>query len=220
MAEFAWMWDGPYFVSEWSINGYWEVPKTAWEAPLENAGWKKQEELFRRYYENMPNDDPRFLGHCFFYWGHKQEVTATWFNAFTASGQPTYLYSAYALLNEDSHAYNPAPKVKYMLVNKGGGADHVILKPNEKYEAEIILDSPLDSTLKVNWSLCSEDWYSLELSSEAPPVAYLDHLLLKDEKVRIEFQAPEQEGPYRIYASLNYPGSITATVNTPIYVIE
>jgi hypothetical protein len=219
IADFAWMWDGPYFVSEWSINGYWEVPKTAWGAPVENAGWKKRQELLSRFHEQMPGDDSRFLGSCMFYWGQKQELTATWFNAFTEDGFPNELYAGYAQLNTDTIEYASAPDVQYMLVEEAGGEGNIMLKPDQMYSAEIVFKSLPDTNLQTHWSLQSEDWYSLDLDTLVPVVHY-EHLLNMPGKLRLEFCTPEHEGPYRLFANLRYPGSITTSVNTPFYVIE
>lgn len=219
MADFKWMWNGPYFISEWSINGYWEVPKTAWGAPVEDAGWKKEEELLSRYYNEMPTEDPRCLGSCFFYWGQKHEQTSTWFNTFTENGQPTSLYSGLTRIFNDSVPYPPAPDAKYMLVEGEGGESHIMLKPGREYTAEVVFDAPPDSSLKIHWSMRSEDWYSLKLDTIVP-VVYFDHLLLQSDSTRIKFRAPSVEGPFRIYSTLHYPGSIATTVNTPVYVIE
>ncbi|MEQ8703125.1 MAG: glycoside hydrolase family 2 TIM barrel-domain containing protein [Phaeodactylibacter sp.] len=219
MADFAWMWKGPYFVSEWSINGYWEVPKTAWGASIEDAGWKKKEELLSRFHQEMPVKDPRFLGSCLFYWGQKQELTATWFNTFTAGGQPTPLYEAYALLNKDTLPYLPAPQVAYMLVDGAGAAGHIMLNPGQAYTANIVFGIAPDTNVRADWSLRSEDWYNLELDTLVPVVSY-DHLLNALDTMSIQFSAPAREGPYRLFATLSYPGSIATTLNTPIYVIE
>ena len=219
MADFAWMWDGPYFVSEWSINGYWEVPKTAWGAPLENAGWKKHEELLQRFRREMPADDPRFLGSCMFYWGQKQELTATWFNAFTENGHPTALYAAYARLTSDTLVYSPAPQVEYLLVDGMGGQDHIMLQPRTEYQATLAFRSPPGPSLQTQWSLRSEDWYSLELDTLVPVVAY-DRLLIEADTLRLKFRTPGSEGPYRLFATLKYPNSIATTVNAPFYVVE
>ncbi len=219
MADFAWMWDGPYFVSEWNINGYWEVPMTAWGAPIEDAGWKKGEELVERFYQEMPYHDPRFLGSCLFYWGHKQERTETWFNTFTYDGIPTALYEAYEQLNDCSLSYPTAPELKYMLLDSAGSSDHIMLHPGQLYTAHLVFDDPPDSTLQTRWRLLDEDWYSLELDTVVPVFQY-DHLLDTAGTKMVRFRAPAHEGPYRLYATLHYPGSIATAVNTPFYVIE
>jgi hypothetical protein len=219
MADFAWMWDGPYFVSEWSINGYWEVPMTAWGAPVEDAGWKKGEELIQRFYQEMPFNDPRFLGSCLFYWGHKQERTETWFNTFTRDGAPTALYEAYEQLNDCSLSYPTAPELKYMLLDSTGSSDHIMLHPGQLYTARLVFDHPPDAALQTRWRLLSEDWYSLELDTIVPVLQY-DHLLDTIGTQMVRFRAPAREGPYRLYATLHYPGSIATAANTPFYVIE
>ena len=94
-----------------------------------------------------------------------------------------------------------------------------MLKPDQMYSAEIVFKSLPDTNLQTHWSLQSEDWYSLDLDTLVPVVHY-EHLLNMPGKLRLEFCTPEHEGPYRLFANLRYPGSITTSVNTTFYVIE
>jgi hypothetical protein len=27
-------WTGPYMITEWGVNGYWESPKTSWDVSI------------------------------------------------------------------------------------------------------------------------------------------------------------------------------------------
>ncbi|HKL67599.1 MAG TPA: glycoside hydrolase family 2 TIM barrel-domain containing protein, partial [Bacteroidales bacterium] len=44
--------DGPYLITEWGATGHWEVPRTPWDAPVEQTSTEKAEAIKYRY-ENM-----------------------------------------------------------------------------------------------------------------------------------------------------------------------
>jgi len=216
---FEWMWDGPYIVSEWGINGYWEESKTAWQAPLEHSGRKKAEQLQKRYWTAMPLDDPRFLGSLMFYWGHKQEATDTWFNAFTAQGRPTELYYGFAQLWQDEPIPYRVPPLRYVLINEQGGQDSPLLKAGAVQQARLQLRQTVKKPLQVNWVLRAEDWFSLELDT-VPAIRKYPKLLLQQDSNALKFRAPREEGPYRLFAYLSYPEGAVTTVNIPFYVVR
>jgi len=216
---FEWMWDGPYIVSEWGINGYWEESKTAWQAPLEHSSHKKAEQLQKRYWSAMPLEDSRFLGSLMFYWGHKQEATDTWFNAFTAQGRPTELYYGFAQLWQDESIPSRAPPLRYVLLNKQGGQDSPLLKAGAVQQASLHLEQSVNKPLHVKWALRTEDWFSLELDT-VPPIREYPKLLLQRDSTALKFRAPGEEGPYRLFAYLSYPEGAVTTVNIPFYVVR
>ena len=77
--------DGPYMVTEWGPNGFWENGNTSWGAPIEPTSENKRIEYEKRYTDFILNND-RSIGSFVFLWGQKQERTPTWFSMFVESG--------------------------------------------------------------------------------------------------------------------------------------
>ena len=218
LESFAWMWDGPYMVSEWGVNGYFEVEYTVWGAPLEDSSWKKAERIEERYQSHMPVDHARFVGSCVFYWGRKQERTETWFNIFTDRGKPNEMYNAMCSVFGKEEAKQEVPPLNYVLIEQEGGKENIILSKGSVYQAKAVFKEKPDSAqFQGRWRITPEDWFSLYLDS-VPPVLDLDQLIIDKTDSTLRFKAPPDEGPFRLYYESEYKNGLASTANTPFYV--
>jgi hypothetical protein len=75
-------WEKPYVLTEWGVNGPWEVAKTSWSAPLEPSSTQKAELFSRRYSSYIEPFLHKMPGSYAFYWNSKYEATYTWFGLF------------------------------------------------------------------------------------------------------------------------------------------
>jgi len=213
--KYAWLWNGPFLVSEWGTYGPWEVARTAWGAPVENTSTKKAEQ-YRQLYAQLPAGNPRFLGALVFYWGQKQEITPTWFSLLDEKGVMTAAAGVMQELWTGRPPAHPAPPLKYMLLNGRGAMDNIMLRANTSQTAEVLMEGAPADSLFLHWEIWQEDWFS-ELGKQQP-VKVLDTLITNSSKWT--FTAPRQEGPYRVYVKvLDRQGSFS-TANTPFYVVE
>ncbi|MGI9133126.1 MAG: glycoside hydrolase family 2 TIM barrel-domain containing protein, partial [Rhodoferax sp.] len=55
-------WTKPYIVTEWGATGHWEVPTTAWGAPLENDSTSKADFYLQRFRSAIEPDRSHCLG--------------------------------------------------------------------------------------------------------------------------------------------------------------
>ena len=55
-------WSGPYMVTEWGATGHWEVPKTSWNAAIEENSTLKATKYLRRYQIAIASDTTQCLG--------------------------------------------------------------------------------------------------------------------------------------------------------------
>lgn len=85
--------DGPFFVTEWGVNGFWERPSTLWSRPIEETSSEKRANVAERY--TMMNGWDGCMGNFAFLWGFKQERTPTWFSISvedeSSVGRPDFL---------------------------------------------------------------------------------------------------------------------------------
>lgn len=219
--QFSWFWNGPFLVTEWGVKGPWEADLTAWRAPVEYNSTVKAEQYLQLYEHSMPVKDPRFLGAFVFLWGHKQEVTHTWFNLFAANGAASETVNVMQYLWTGKRPPHKGPQLKDMLLDGKQAKDNIILNANTEHTVEVFLQQPPDDSLRIHWEILKEDWYAKNWyePNTQKPVGY-DSLLLSFNGYKAIFRTPVKEGPYRIFATFYDGSGYFASANTPFYVVE
>jgi hypothetical protein len=208
------LWDGPYVISEWGVNGPWEEEKTVWGAPIEHTSSKKAEILEERFQSEVMQD-PASLGSIVFFWGNKQERTNTWFSVFSEKGQKSEsFHKLHQLWTEDAIQYT-GPKVNYALMNQRGAPTSIVLASGEQATAEVFLHTPLHDSLNFEWEIRKEAWADIE---KQQPVE--KDLFLKNSDEKIIFNAPKTEGPYRLFVYVTDGENNFSTTNIPFYVLN
>lgn len=208
------LWEGPFVISEWGYSGPWEVQNTAWGAPLENTSNAKAEIIRERFGSEVMQNEA-CLGNMIFYWGHKQESTPTWFSIFSEDGgKSSAFYTMHNLWSDDTLTYN-GPHIEEIQLNNQRGMDNIILNPNEPAGAEIFLqDSGLDS-LEFAWEIRKEAWAKMY---EEQPI--IEGLIQEQSLLKVAFNTPEREGPYRLLVYIKAPNGDFATANVPFYILN
>lgn len=213
--KYAWLWKGPFLITEWGTYGPWEVYRTAWGAPIEYTSTKKAEQ-YQQLYARMPFDNPGFLGSLVFYWGQKQEVTPTWFSLFDENGRPAEAVEVVRYIWTGRPVSGKAPRLQYMLLNNMGAADDIMLKPDMPASAELLMEDSLAHTCSLRWEIWQEDWFS---NLRHSPLKVFD-TVINNAGNKLVFKTPLSEGPYRIYVKVSDSSGHYATANTPFYVVE
>ncbi len=220
LEDLAWFWKGPYMLLEWGINGPWQgTEQTAWGAYIEDTSKKKADIYKERYRRYMPLKDPRFLGACVFFWGHKQETTHTWFSIFDENGNASATVGAMEALWTGKPSPVVYPEIKYMLLNGQGARDNVLLNPSVPASAEVLLFKGHDRIRSIRWQVFREDWYrenQINSTRKLIPIATAES---PGKNLRLTFPTPPQEGPYRIFATIYDDEGNFASCNTPFYVV-
>ncbi|SIO50046.1 glycoside hydrolase family 2 TIM barrel-domain containing protein [Chitinophaga niabensis] len=219
--QFSWFWNGPFLITEWGVKGPWEADLTAWRAPIEYNSTVKAEQYLRLYEHSMPVKDPRFLGAFVFLWGHKQEVTHTWFNLFDVTGYTSETVNVMQYLWTGKWPAHKAPQIKDMMLDGKQAKDNIILNSKTEHTAEVFLQQIPDDTARIHWEILKEDWYArnwYEPNTKKP--SGHDSLLLTLKGYKVLFRTPEKEGPYRIFATFSDARGYFASANIPFYVVE
>jgi hypothetical protein len=221
LASFSWFWDGPYMLLEWGFNGPWEgTAQTAWSAYIEDSSPKKAEILKQRYQHYMPKNDARFLGACVFFWGNKQETTHTWFSLFDEQGNESEAVGMMQSIWTGIASSTQYPSLNYMLVNGKGAGDNILMGPGDANIAELHLRSQDTDIQKVRWEIYKEDWYKENGQNNTRKQIPITTLKTSGNDLKATFQAPTEEGPYRLFATLYDNKGHFATCNTPFYVVD
>ncbi|WP_373057099.1 glycoside hydrolase family 2 TIM barrel-domain containing protein [Zunongwangia sp. H14] len=207
------LWDGPYVISEWGLNGPWEAKKTSWGAPVEQTSTKKAELLKGRYHSGAINNEA-CLGSFYFYWGIKQERTITWFSLFNQDSSRSQVYHSLENLWTDKHNKYPGPEIEYALLNGEGALKSNILIAGDTAKADLILQQNVDS-LNIHWEIRKEAWNNIFVQR---PV--IKNLIMNKYGNKATFQVPFEEGPYRLFVYIKDRYNNFATTNIPFYVVR
>lgn len=216
MKPYNMIWDGPFMVGEYGENGPWEAKTTEWGAPLEMNSDEKATRLVYDFKENLPKQNPRFLGGLAFYWGQRQEVTHTWFNYFSEDERISAPVYALAALWGNPLDGNKPPAIKYFQINGSRAYNSFLFSPGSVHTASFSLHDHENDSLKFEWELLPEDWYFQKANK---PLA-VNGLITQAAAGEISFKVPEKAGPYRIYAKAYDNHGNFAVANLPFYVVR
>jgi hypothetical protein len=190
-------WRGPYVVTEWGPTGHWEVPRTAWQAPIEDDSATKAALLLRRYRAVIAADTRQSLGAFVFLWGDKQERTPTWYGLFLPGGAATAGVDALQAGWTGAWPATRAPALATLTLQGRRAGDSVTLPPGSQATAAVRLVAG-DAR---RWR-----WYVLEESTASSiggdpeqlpaqvPLALTDH-----GDGRAELAMPARAGHYRLF---------------------
>jgi hypothetical protein len=217
---YKWLWNGPYLLTEWGVNGPWEDKKTTWEAAIEPTSTWKAKVILQRYKTIVPLNDPRFIGSFIFYWGQKQEITPTWFSLFDEDGKKTEVINAMQYIWLGTWPVHQPPQILDLLVNRKKGDNNIFLSPGANINAEIVLTMPDSAISTIKWKLYKEDWYRRTNINNTTKLTPLSETTVDGKTLKSAFTAPRKEGPYRLFAYVYDKYGYVATCNVPFYVLE
>jgi len=210
-------WQKPYIVTEWGPNGHWEVHKTAWQAPVEQTSHEKALTYYNSYKNCIASQTKNCLGSYVFFWGQKQETTATWYGLFTKNGQPTETIDYIQHSWTGEWAQNRAPALDSIFVNSQKIGENIYLTSNETYKAKVFVTDDQNEPLEYFWQIIPE---STDVKSggdfEQAPLP-LEGLIETNNVSEITFTAPSQKGAYRIFVYVADNQQKLAYANVPFF---
>lgn len=210
--------EGAYAMTEWGVTGHWEVPLTAWNRPIEENSHIKAMAYKERYEKFIAADTYHCIGSFVFLWGQKQERTPTWYGMFLKSGEKTESVDVMQYLWTGSWPENRAPQLQHFLINGLTAYDDVYLSPAEQFEAEVLATDPDGNALTYKWEILPEvplDQQSDGGDFEPRPTTFFS---MDSTNYRININAPEIPGEYRLFVYVFDGNKSAATANIPFYV--
>jgi hypothetical protein len=210
-------WNGPYIVTEFGGKGYWETQQTPWNAPLEQTSSAKAEFATELYKRSVLTDTSRCLGAYAFYWGHKFEITPTWFSMFEATGEKTAFVDELYKAWRGEYPINRVPYLSFVQLNGKYDTDSVRLQLNTEYPAVATAFDPENDTLTTTWEIRLED---------GKDIVGVDSLIRNSQEalsvhrqkgLKVSIRTPQLPGAYRLYVRVFDGHGNVATGNIPFY---
>jgi hypothetical protein len=190
--------------------GYWETPQTAWKAPIEPTSSEKAAQFERAYAGGILGDARRCLGSYAFFWGHKQEATATWFGLFLKTGERVNAQDSLTKLWTGRTPEFPIPTISP--IRTAGDK----FAPGAVISAEVQVSST--RPVKIEWLLAREsDDRKNSGDPERAPEFSRDGITDKGEGKAV-ITAPKEAGAYRIFVFARDDKGGAATANLPFLV--
>lgn len=106
----------PYVVTEWGVNGPWEVATTPWGIAVEPSSKEKAENFKNRYANHIVSHPDLCLGSYAFLWGQKTEGSPIWFGL-SFNGEMTESVDELSKAWTGTYPTNRAPSVVESAIN-------------------------------------------------------------------------------------------------------
>ncbi|MGQ9635581.1 MAG: glycoside hydrolase family 2 TIM barrel-domain containing protein [Bryobacteraceae bacterium] len=211
-------WDKPYVLTEWGPSGDWQVPRTEWKASIEETSTEKAQRFLERYQNVVLKDTERCLGSYAFIWGWRHERTQTWYGMHLETGERTEAVNVMQFLWTGHWPANRAPRIEDLRLEGRRAPDNVYLKPGERYRATVQASDPDQDPIRYRWEILAEVARAGYAGMGEKRPAPMPELIAKAEGPELVFQAPPQEGAYRVFVFLTDGKGNGATANFPFYV--
>jgi hypothetical protein len=213
-------WNGAYIVSEWGPTGHWEADSTQWSIPIEQTSSEKAE-FCKKSYNYIQKDKEKCIGNYVFFWGHKQERTATWFSLFSERGEKTETVDVMNYMWTGKWPVNRVPSVSSIRLDGKLAIDNIIFYADsiKTHVATLNAIDPDNDSLTYYWQLMHEavDLKQGGDGEVSPDEVWNVEKISKGNKFL--FKAPKIEGGYRLYVYVTDGKKNVATANIPFYVL-
>lgn len=202
----------PFVITEFGPPGAWETPKNVWGAPPELTSTAKAAAYRRAWSKGVEGSRGPALGGYAFTWGHKQEVTATWFGMLLPDGSRLAAVDAMTEAWTGRPPANRCPVIDSLALD---GPDRV--PPGATVEARLRTSDPEGDPLKVHWILQRERvGASVGGDAETAPPTYPGAIVagrLDGASVKM----PKGGGGYRLFAYIRDGHGGAAVANIPLF---
>lgn len=205
-------WTRPYVVTEFGPHGFWERPKTSWNAAYEQTSQEKAHAI-RDSYRKSIAPGGQCLGSYIFLWGQKQEASSTWFGTFTADGESTPTVDIMQEIWTGKPPKNTAPVLKSLTSDASGK----VLAPSTPLKATVDASDPDADPLTYRWQIMNDVTTRNNMGQESP-AAILPIGPKPGNTPSVQFNAPAKPGNYRVFVFVLDGKGHAGTANFPIQI--
>jgi hypothetical protein len=209
----------PYVVTEWGVNGEWEVAKTPWGCPIEECSRKKAEVFRDRYNYYIKSYEGNCIGSYAFLWGDIQDWGPTWFSLFyngNAVEQVDELTKAWT----GSYPTNRAPSILESKLNGSASKNNPIITNYEGNTYTLQASDNEADELSVEYIV--QPYNSTEglISDDSHSMKYIPGIIYEETATscKLKFSDSQDEIAYKLYIILKDSKGRTATEVFPFRV--
>ena len=209
-------WTKPFAITEFGVNGFWEVGKTDWGAPYEPTSQEKGRSFYAAHRMVFELNDGKELcvGTFAFLWGWKQEKTDTWFGMFLPTLEKLAPVDAMTKVWTGHWPTNRCPVLNAL--NSPALAKQI--PPGQEFPATVEAEDPEGDILVYDWLVKSESTaQSVGGEAEYVPASHPD-LITGGANATTRFRSPDQPGNYRLFVTVRDRRGGAATANFPFQV--
>lgn len=210
-------WSGPYMVTEWGATGHWEVPKTSWNAAIEENSTLKAAKYLKRYQIAIEPDTAQCLGSYVFLWGQKQERTPTWYGVFLEDGKETESVDVMHFIWNNKWPDNRTPQIESFTINKKTAYENVIVEANQEMLASIKINDFENDNISYSWEVLYESTDLKEGGDKEERPKQVKIEIINNANGILQFKSPKK-GEYRLFVYADDGFNHAATANIPFKV--
>lgn len=208
---------GAYLITEWGVTGWWECPKTAWGAPIEQTSAEKCRMYEKRY--GYIADAADCAGSFVFLWGQKEERTPTWFGLFVENGvkglplkgEPTPMVSVMERLWSGSAEPSDAQTVTAITADGKRAAESPVVQTGREFDVAVEVPVPAEYYV---WEILHEATVTATGGAYEPrPERYGETMKTDTPQLSV---AIDDAGCYRVYCYAVGRDGYVGTANIPI----
>ena len=210
-------WTGPYMVTEWGATGHWEVPKTSWNAPIEENSSLKAANYLKRYQTAIETDTTQCLGSYVFLWGQKQERTPTWYGMFLEDGKETESVDVMHYIWTKQWPENRTPQISSFTLNNKTAYEDVLVSPEKNMVASIVIKDFEKDNISYSWEVLHESTDLKDGGDKEERPETVKIKVMSNANGILQFISPKK-GEYRLFVYADDGFNHAATANIPFKV--
>ncbi len=203
----------PFVITEFGPPGSWEVPKSAWGAPLEPTSTAKAASYRRTYEQSVAGAPGLALGAYAFTWGFKMEATATWFGMFLPDGARLGAVDVMTELWSGSPPSDLAPTLESLAIE-----GQVEVDPGDELAVSAGIADPEGGPIRARWALRRESAEYFTGGDFRAMLPDIEDAILESDVTGARVRMPEQPGQYRLFLYAYDKAGNAATANVPLLV--
>ncbi len=207
----------PIMITEWGAIGFWEMPSTKWNAPLEMNSSAKAKNYYESYQKILAVSDI-LIGNYVFLWGQKQERTPTWFGLFTDKNEKTEAIDVMTRLWTGDWPENRSPQIKAFTLDGKIDKAEIRLTSGHTYHAVIESYDPDKDKLSYRWEVKPESDSDAKGGDFEEDIGNIYDAIGVRKNNSVQVIAPDQPGAYRLFVYVSDGQGHVGHANIPFLV--